>query len=133
MMLTGMVTAGMIPLACIILLIGYVNRDSKRRGMNSGLWTFMVIMMLPAWVLTGFLIYFIMRDPLPYHCTQCGAMVSARYAFCPSCRYNLRPTCWRCNHEVSDRDRYCPYCGYDLNAPAPPAGSPAGEQRPVAG
>jgi hypothetical protein len=112
--MAGAVTGIALPVACVILLIGYVHEDAKRRGMNAGLWTLLIIILLPAWVFTGFIIYFLVREPLPYHCTQCGALVSARFNFCPSCKCNLRPTCPMCKHEVSDRDRYCPYCGSDL-------------------
>ncbi len=113
------VTAVSIPIACMILLIGYVNRDARRRGMNSGLWTFLVIVLLPAWLLVGFVIYFLVREPLPYHCTQCGAMVSARFNYCPSCKYNLRPTCEQCKREVGEFDKYCPHCGYETHAQVP--------------
>ncbi len=117
----GVVTAAAVPLAIIAFLTAYVNRDAKRRGMNSGAWTLVVIMLLPAWIATGFVIYFLLRDPLPYHCTQCGTLVSARYNYCPVCRCNLRPTCPQCQREVSDRDRYCPYCGSELLAGGEPA------------
>ena len=109
------VTGVAIPVATLIFLIGYVNRDASRRGMNSGLWTFIVIILMPAWLLLGFVIYFLAREPLPYHCTQCGAMVSARFNYCPSCKYNLRPTCEQCKREVGEFDRYCPHCGFETN------------------
>jgi double zinc ribbon protein len=109
--LMGMVTAVAIPLACLIFLVAYVNRDAKRRGMHVGLWTLVVIMFLPAWFFVGFVIYFLVREPLPYHCTQCGSMVNARFNYCPTCRYNLRPTCQHCQQEVGELDRYCPHCG----------------------
>ena len=114
----GIITAASLPLVCLIFLIGYVNRDAKRRGMNSTLWTLVVTMLLPAWLLTGFVIYFVVREPLPYHCTQCGATVSARFNYCPSCKYHLRPTCPHCQREVGETDRYCPHCGNDV-APQP--------------
>ena len=110
-MVVGIVAAVGIPLGCLILLIGYVSQDAKRLGMNAALWTLLVIMLLPAWLLTGFMIYFLIREPLPYHSTGCGTMVSARYNYCPNCKCNLRPACSECQREVSDRDRYCPYCG----------------------
>jgi len=112
----GVVTAVAITLGSIILLAGYVNQDAKRRGMNSTLWTILVAMLLPAYLFTGFVIYFLIREPLPYHCTQCGSMVSARFNFCPQCKCNLRPTCRQCKREVGERDRYCPYCGEDVSA-----------------
>jgi hypothetical protein len=112
----GIVTLASIPIAGLIFLVAYVNRDAKRRGMHSGLWTLLVIMLLPAWLFIGFVIYFLVREPLPYHCTQCGSMVSARFNYCPSCQYNLRPTCQHCQQEVGELDRFCPHCG---NAVAP--------------
>jgi hypothetical protein len=109
--------AGMsITIACMLFLIGYVNADAKRRGMHSALWTLLVIILLPAYFFTGFIIYFLVREPLPYTCPQCGATVSARFNYCPVCKYNLRPSCPRCRREVRDTDRYCPNCGYDLRA-----------------
>jgi RNA polymerase subunit RPABC4/transcription elongation factor Spt4 len=122
-MVAGIVAAVGIPLGCLILLIGYVSQDAKRRGMNAALWTLLVIMLLPAWLLTGFIIYFLIREPLPYHCTGCGTMVSARYNYCPNCKCNLRPACPQCQREVSDRDRYCPYCGFEVARKETPAGS----------
>lgn len=121
--LAGVITLAAIPAAGMILLVGYVNRDAKRRGMNSGIWTLLVIMLLPAWLFLGFVIYFLVREPLPYHCTQCGAMVSARFNYCPSCKYNLRPACQHCQREVGEFDRYCPHCGNDVAAAARPVQS----------
>jgi Zn finger protein HypA/HybF involved in hydrogenase expression len=115
----GIVTAASIPIAAIILLIGYVNRDARRRGMNAGLWTFLVIILLPGTLLVGFVIYFLVREPLPYHCTQCGATVNARFNYCPGCKYNLRPTCEQCKREVGEFDKYCPHCGYETRARVP--------------
>ena len=53
-------------------MIAYVNRDAKRRGMSSALWTFLVIVLTPAYFAIGFILYFLMRQPLPYACPQCG-------------------------------------------------------------
>ena len=63
-MLAAAVTGAAIPIAALIFVIGYVNRDARRRGMNSGLWATLVIILLPAWLLTGFVIYFLIREPL---------------------------------------------------------------------
>ncbi len=52
-------------LACLVLLIGYVNGDSKRRGMNSLLWTLLVIFIPNA---LGFVLYFFIRQPLRSTC-----------------------------------------------------------------
>jgi hypothetical protein len=112
----GIALAMSIPIACVLLLIGYVNRDAARRGMNSMLWTVFVIVLLPAFLLTGFIVYFLVREPLPYYCPKCGGVVTARYNFCPSCKYLLHPTCAVCKHEIGDHDRYCAHCGNDVVA-----------------
>ena len=124
LLLAAAVTGVSILLAGLIFLIGYVYSDARRRGMNAGLWTLLTIILLPAWLLTGFVIYFLVREPLPYHCTQCGATVSARFNYCPNCKYNLRPTCQQCQREVGEFDRYCPHCGFAVTAAAQPEVSP---------
>src|SRR6267143_3718939 len=114
----GIVTGVSLVLASIIFLIAYVNRDAKRRGMNSALWTILVIILLPAWGFIGFVIYFLMREPLPYPCPQCGNSVGARFNFCPNCKCNLHPSCTQCKREVAETDKFCPFCGNDLKAAA---------------
>ena len=112
--LAGIITVASIGMASIIFLIAYVNRDAKRREMNSALWTLLVIILLPAWGFVGFIIYFLMREPLPYPCPQCGNTVGARFNFCPNCKCNLYPSCPQCKREVVESDKFCPYCGNDL-------------------
>jgi hypothetical protein len=110
----GLITAGAIPLAAFLMLIGYVNRDAKRRGMNSTLWTLLVVVLSPGWLALGFFIYFLMREPLPYNCPQCSATVGARFNYCPNCKCNLRPSCPQCKREVGELDKFCPYCATEL-------------------
>jgi hypothetical protein len=112
--LAGAVTISGMVIASLVFLIGYVNRDAKRRGMNSGLWTLLVIVLLPAYLATGFIIYFLLREPLPYNCPHCGALVNARFNYCPACQFNLRPSCSQCRREVRLSDRYCPHCASEL-------------------
>ncbi|HTQ59167.1 MAG TPA: zinc ribbon domain-containing protein [Candidatus Solibacter sp.] len=114
--LAGVVSMVALFVAIFVFLIGYVNRDAKRRGMNSALWTLLVIVLLPAWTFIGFLIYFLMREPLPYDCPQCGKSVGARFNFCPNCKCNLHPSCPNCKHEVVETDKYCPYCACELGS-----------------
>jgi hypothetical protein len=115
--LFGIVTGASLVFAIIFFLAGYVNQDAKRRGMHSGLWTFLVLVLMPGYLVLGFIIYLLMREPLPYNCPQCGSMVGARFNFCPNCKCNLHPACPNCRREVAETDKYCAYCGYDL-APA---------------
>jgi hypothetical protein len=119
--LAGFVTLVSITLATMIFLIAYVNRDARRRGMNSGLWTLLVIVMLPAWLFTGFMIYFLSREPLPFDCPQCGTKVAARFNFCPNCKCNLHPACPQCKREIGETDKFCPYCAQDLAAVSIPS------------
>jgi len=95
-------------------MVGYVNQDAKRRGMNSTLWTFLVLVLMPGYFILGFIIYFLMREPLPYDCPQCGTTVGARFNFCPNCKCNLHPSCPSCKREVAEADKFCAYCGTDL-------------------
>jgi hypothetical protein len=123
--LAGIVTAGSLFLAFFIFLTGYVYRDAKRRGMHAGLWTTLVLILWPAYLAIGYIIYFLLREPLPYACPQCGATVGARFNYCPNCRSNLHPSCPQCKREVVETDKYCPFCGQDLSAPS-------AAERPVA-
>jgi hypothetical protein len=95
----------------LLLLFGYVNRDAERRGMNSTLWTLLAIL-VP--YLIGVIIYFLVREPLPYNCPRCRASVSARFNFCPNCKLSLRASCPQCKREVRSEDKYCPYCAEEL-------------------
>ena len=89
--LFGIITGASLVFAIIIFLAGYVNQDAKRRGMHPALWTFLVIVLMPGYLVLGFIIYLLMREPLPYNCPQCGTTVGARFNFCPNCKCNLHP------------------------------------------
>ena len=108
---------GGIIVAIIVLLIGYVNADSKRRGMNALLWTLLVIFIPKA---LGFLAYFLLRKPLLSPCPQCGTPVQADYAYCQKCGRGLRPFCCHCGRAISDDFVCCPYCGKPLGAAVTP-------------
>ena len=116
--LAGVVTLGALFFFPWILLLGYVYRDAKRRGMNAALWTILCIILMPAYVALGFIIYFLARDPLPYACPKCGATVGPRFNFCPTCRCDLHPCCPSCKREIVENDKFCPFCGHDLGATA---------------
>jgi hypothetical protein len=112
--LFGIITGVSLMFAAMIFMVGYVNRDAKRRGMNSTLWTFLVLILMPGYLVLGFIIFLLMREPLPYNCPQCGTTVGARFNFCPNCKCNLHPACPSCKREVAETDKFCAFCGYDL-------------------
>jgi RNA polymerase subunit RPABC4/transcription elongation factor Spt4 len=114
--LFGIITGVSLVFAIMIFMVGYVNKDAKRRGMHSALWTFLVLVLMPGYLVLGFIIYLLMREPLPYNCPQCGTTVGARFNFCPNCKCNLHPACPQCKREVAETDKFCPYCGQDLAA-----------------
>ena len=123
--LAGIVTAASLCMAVMIFMIAYVNRDASRRGMSAALWTILVLILLPAWGFIGFVIYFLMREPLPYPCPQCGNTVGARFNFCPNCKCNLHPSCPQCKRQIAESDKFCPYCGNDLKSALNAAEVPA--------
>jgi hypothetical protein len=114
--LVGLVTLVSLFFASFIFMLAYVNRDASRRGMNSALWTILVLIFMPTWGLIGLVIYLLMREPLPYPCPECATTVNARFNFCPNCKCNLHPSCPQCKREVGELDKFCPHCGNDLKA-----------------
>jgi amino acid transporter len=112
--LAGAITAGAIFVSIFLFMLGYVYRDAKRRDMNPALWTLLVLILSPAYMFIGLIIYLLVREPLPYNCPQCSTIVNARFNFCPNCKYNLHPACPQCQREVSDSDKFCPFCATEL-------------------
>ena len=117
--LVGVILVAAFILSVLILTLGYVYRDAKRRGMNGALWMLLVLILSPAYLFIGLIIYLLIREPLPFSCPQCAATISARFNFCPNCKYNLHPSCPQCQREISDTDKFCPYCATQLK-PAEP-------------
>jgi hypothetical protein len=101
-------------IAVMALLIGYVNRDSKRRGMNSALWTTLVIFVPNA---LGFILYFLVRQPLQVACGHCGAMLQPNFRFCPKCSTPRFAVCGHCNTPTHPGDLFCNNCGRMLHEP----------------
>jgi RNA polymerase subunit RPABC4/transcription elongation factor Spt4 len=105
-----------------LLLIGYVNRDAKRRGMSPVLWTIVAILIPDA---MGIILYFILRQPRRSACPQCGNAVQPGFNFCPRCSYKLSPTCPQCQRLIGANDVYCPYCGTSVREQAAPMSNPS--------
>lgn len=97
-----------IPLFVLVLLIGYVYADAKRRRMNHVLWTLLAIFVPNA---LGIILYFILRDPAPTPCPQCGMMTGKGFAFCPHCGHAIAPKCPQCGRGMESGWTHCAYCG----------------------
>jgi hypothetical protein len=65
-----------------ILGVGFVYADARRRAMRPILWSILVIL-LPH--LVGFVLYFVIRQPLASSCIHCGQTISPAQPFCSWC------------------------------------------------
>ena len=115
----GVVTAAGVGVTLIALFYGYIGADAKRRGMSPVLWV-LVALLVP--YLIGAILYFVVREPLPLTCPQCGRKVNPHFNFCPACQFNLRPNCPQCRRTISLEDHFCPHCGFTLQPEAPAQG-----------
>lgn len=116
--------------AAYVLLIVYICRDAKRRGMRCVMWTLLAILVPDA---IGIILYFILRDPLPNPCPSCARSVKASFTFCPFCSASLQRTCPQCGAAVDRAWLHCPKCGTALptQPPQPLPGSAAPPPTPA--
>jgi hypothetical protein len=98
-------------LAFLVLMIGYVNQDAGRRGMSRTAWTLIVVFVPNA---IGFIIYFLLRNPIKTQCPKCATLVELRANYCPNCRHSFHPTCPQCKTSVAAADTFCANCGVKL-------------------
>ena len=105
-------------IASYILMIGYVSRDVRRRGMPASLWMLIVIIM-PGGV--GAVVYFLLRQPMLTRCPHCTTEIASTYHFCPQCQFQMAPVCGQCFRGVQITDVYCTQCGHDLAEDRSPA------------
>jgi hypothetical protein len=108
-------------LAAFALLAGYVFRDAKRRGMNHVGWTLIAIF-VPNGI--GFILYFLLRQPIMRRCPQCSETVRPEFNYCPRCNLQLNPICASCGKTARFGDKFCPYCGQTLAVQSPPMQAP---------
>jgi len=113
--LLGSIVAALI--SAYIMLAGYVNRDARRRGMRHVLWTFIVVLVPNA---IGFILYFLLRQPLLGRCPNCATTVKPDFNYCPQCHHQLKPVCSGCGKTAEPGSQFCPYCGTPLAGGAPP-------------
>jgi hypothetical protein len=76
-------------LAVWLLCLGFVFGDARRRDMQPVLWV-LVAALVPH--LLGFLLYFVMRQPIASICAHCGRTISNHPRFCPWCGVGLVPS-----------------------------------------
>jgi len=94
-----------------VLLAGYVYGDAKRRGMRYVMWTLLALLIPNA---IGFILYFILREPLMISCPNCGGLARQKFAFCQYCGTSLAPSCPHCRRAVEPGWSHCPDCGNPL-------------------
>ena len=104
--------------ASYVLLVGYVSRDVRRRGMSAPLWMLIVVLM-PGGV--GAIVYFLLRQPLVSRCPHCRTEIASSFHFCPQCQFQMAPVCGRCFRGVQITDIFCTQCGHDLAEDGAPA------------
>lgn len=97
-----------------ILLVGYVYADSKRRRMTRWVWM-LIVVFVPN--LLGFLLYFLLRYPVPSDCPGCGHSLDGDVAYCPYCGRQVGRSCPQCSRSVGMSDAFCPGCGQSLQTP----------------
>jgi hypothetical protein len=92
-----------------MVMIGYVLRDSARRGMNPKAWLLLMIALLPSGL--GFIVYFLLRQPIALECPQCSAPTAQEFNFCAKCQHQLKSVCAACQRSLRTGDLYCSHCG----------------------
>ena len=110
-LLRGLLALAGVILAVWVLMVFYVNADARRRQMNRTLWTLLVIFIPNA---IGFIVYFLLRQPVAQACAKCGASVRPGFVFCPVCGVALSPTCPSCHQPVEPGWAACAFCGSKL-------------------
>ena len=110
---------GLMPLVLIpyVALIGYVNADARRRGMRYIMWT-LLAMFIPNAI--GFILYFVLREPILISCPKCDARCRSIFVFCPQCGAELAPSCPACKRAVEPTWHRCAYCGKELEKTSDP-------------
>ena len=102
-----------------VLLVGYVYADAGRRGMNRLLWMLVVIFVPNA---LGFILYFLLRHPVPRQCPGCGGSLDDNVAFCPQCGVQVARSCPKCTRMIGVSDKFCSSCGANLTETAQQTG-----------
>ncbi len=100
----------------VVLLVGFVYSDAKRRNMRYVVWTFLAAL-IPNGI--GIILYFLLRDPLPMPCPKCNSQVPHSSSYCPYCGTQIARACPGCRRKIDSGWANCAYCGTKLNAETP--------------
>jgi zinc-ribbon domain len=73
---------GGVVIAAWLLCLGFVFADARRRAMRPFLWV-LVAGLFPH--LLGFLLYFVLRQPIASACSHCGRTIPLNQRFCAWC------------------------------------------------
>lgn len=73
---------GGVLIATWLVCLGFVFADARRRAMRSVLWV-LVAALFPH--LLGFLLYFVLRQPIASPCAHCGQTIPLNQQFCSWC------------------------------------------------
>jgi hypothetical protein len=73
---------GGVVIAAWLLCLGFVFADARRRAMRPFLWV-LVAALFPH--LLGFLLYFVLRQPIGSTCSHCGRTIPLNLRFCSWC------------------------------------------------
>jgi hypothetical protein len=73
---------GGVVIATWLVCLGFVFADARRRAMRPVLWV-LVAALFPH--LLGFLLYFVLRQPIASPCTHCGQIIPLQQQFCAWC------------------------------------------------
>ena len=100
-------------LITLSIFIGvFVYRDSKKRGMNSVLWTLLAII-APCFL--GLIIYLIVRTQYyDTKCPKCSKQINENFMVCPHCGEILKGRCVKCNYPLEPEWINCPNCGENV-------------------
>jgi MFS family permease len=104
--------------ASYALMLGYVSRDAKRRGMSVGLWMLVCVVGTGG---IGAVVYFLLRQPVLSRCPNCSTSIATSFHFCPQCQFQMSPVCGECHRGVKITDVFCTQCGHDLATDDAPA------------
>jgi hypothetical protein len=100
-----------------VLLSGYIYIDARRRGMRNITWTLLAFFVYGG---IGFILYFVLREPLLVQCPKCDATGRSGFIFCPQCGTELAASCPVCKRAVEPDWKRCVYCGIKLDFAANP-------------